>query len=141
VKTFEAPACVIVKHANPCGVAVGATLAEAYQKAWQTDPTSAFGGIIAFNRPLDEATARQIGDNKQFVEVMIAPGSRRRRGRCSRPSRTCAARGAAGRWCQRSGLQARGRRPAAAVARHQERRAHRVARGDEAAPTQRRWTT
>jgi phosphoribosylaminoimidazolecarboxamide formyltransferase/IMP cyclohydrolase len=64
---------VIVKHANPCGVAVGATLAEAYQKAWQTDPTSAFGGIIAFNRPLDEATARQIGDNKQFVEVMIAP--------------------------------------------------------------------
>ena len=73
VKTFEAPACVIVKHANPCGVAVGATLAEAYQKAWQTDPTSAFGGIIAFNRPLDEATARQIGDNKQFVEVMIAP--------------------------------------------------------------------
>ncbi len=73
VKTFEVPACVIVKHANPCGVAVGATLAEAYQKAWQTDPTSAFGGIIAFNRPLDEATARQIGDNKQFVEVMIAP--------------------------------------------------------------------
>ena len=73
VKTFDAPACVIVKHANPCGVAVGATLVEAYQKAWQTDPTSAFGGIIAFNRPLDEATARQIGDNKQFVEVMIAP--------------------------------------------------------------------
>ncbi len=73
VKTFDAPACVIVKHANPCGVAVGASLVEAYQKAWQTDPTSAFGGIIAFNRPLDEATARQIGDNRQFVEVMIAP--------------------------------------------------------------------
>ncbi len=73
VRSFEAPACVIVKHANPCGVAVGATLTEAYQKAWQTDPTSAFGGIIAFNRPLDEATARQIGDNKQFVEVLIAP--------------------------------------------------------------------
>jgi len=72
VRSFEAPACVIVKHANPCGVAVGATLTEAYQKAWQTDPTSAFGGIIAFNRPLDEATARQIGDNKQFVEVLIA---------------------------------------------------------------------
>ena len=72
-RSFDAPACVIVKHANPCGVAVGATLAEAYQKAWQTDPTSAFGGIIAFNRPLDEATARQIGENKQFVEVMIAP--------------------------------------------------------------------
>ena len=73
VKTFEAPACVIVKHANPCGVAVGSTLAEAYGKAWKTDPTSAFGGILAFNRPLDEATARQIGDNKQFVEVLVAP--------------------------------------------------------------------
>jgi phosphoribosylaminoimidazolecarboxamide formyltransferase/IMP cyclohydrolase len=73
VKTFDVPACVIVKHANPCGVAVGATLAEAYGKAWATDPTSAFGGILAFNRPLDEATARKIGDNKQFVEVLIAP--------------------------------------------------------------------
>ena len=73
VKTFEAPACVIVKHANPCGVAVGANLVEAYGKAWKTDPTSAFGGILAFNRPLDEATARQIADNKQFVEVLIAP--------------------------------------------------------------------
>ena len=73
VKTFDAPACVIVKHANPCGVAVGASLAEAYAKAWKTDPTSAFGGILAFNRPLDEATARAIGENKQFVEVLIAP--------------------------------------------------------------------
>ena len=73
VKTFDVPACVIVKHANPCGVAVGATLVEAYGKAWTTDPTSAFGGILAFNRPLDEATARRIGDNKQFVEVLIAP--------------------------------------------------------------------
>jgi phosphoribosylaminoimidazolecarboxamide formyltransferase/IMP cyclohydrolase len=73
VKTFDAPACVIVKHANPCGVAVGATLVEAYGKAWTTDPTSAFGGILAFNRPLDEATAQRIGDNKQFVEVLIAP--------------------------------------------------------------------
>jgi len=73
VKTFDAPACVIVKHANPCGVAVGTTLVEAYAKAWKTDPTSAFGGILAFNRPLDEATARQIGEHKQFVEVLIAP--------------------------------------------------------------------
>ena len=73
VKTFDAPACVIVKHANPCGVAVGTDLVEAYGKAWTTDPTSAFGGILAFNRPLDEATARRIGDNKQFVEVLIAP--------------------------------------------------------------------
>ena len=73
VKTFDAPACVIVKHANPCGVAVAGSLLEAYAKAWQTDPVSAYGGILAFNRPLDEATARRIGENKQFVEVLIAP--------------------------------------------------------------------
>jgi phosphoribosylaminoimidazolecarboxamide formyltransferase / IMP cyclohydrolase len=73
-KTFDAPACVIVKHANPCGVAVGDTLVEAYDKAWRTDPTSAFGGILAFNRPVDEATARRINEHKQFVEVLIAPG-------------------------------------------------------------------
>jgi len=73
VKTFaEAPACVIVKHANPCGVALGANPLEAYERAFKTDPTSAFGGIIAFNRPLDEATARAIID-RQFVEVIIAP--------------------------------------------------------------------
>jgi len=74
VKTFDAAACVIVKHANPCGVAVGNSLVEAYAKAWTTDPTSAYGGILAFNQPVDEATARQIADNKQFVEVLIAPG-------------------------------------------------------------------
>ena len=74
VRSFEdTPACVIVKHANPCGVAVAGSLVEAYHKAWQTDPTSAYGGIVALNRPLDEATARRIGDNKQFVEVLIAP--------------------------------------------------------------------
>ncbi len=73
VKSFDAPACVIVKHANPCGAAVGPTLVEAYAKAWATDPTSAFGGIVACNRPLDEATARRIGEHKQFVEVLIAP--------------------------------------------------------------------
>lgn len=72
VKLFEQPACVIVKHANPCGVAVGANLLEAYQKAFETDPESAFGGIIAFNRELDAATAQAIVD-KQFVEVIIAP--------------------------------------------------------------------
>ncbi len=71
VKTFDAPACVIIKHANPCGVAVGANPAEAYAKAFQTDPTSAFGGIIAFNRELDEAGAQAVA--KQFVEVLIAP--------------------------------------------------------------------
>jgi phosphoribosylaminoimidazolecarboxamide formyltransferase/IMP cyclohydrolase len=73
VKAFDAPACVIVKHANPCGVAVGATLLEAYQKALQTDPTSAFGGIIAFNRPLDADVVEQINANKHFVEVALAP--------------------------------------------------------------------
>ena len=74
VKSFpEAPACVIVKHANPCGVALGDSQLEAYDRAFRTDPTSAFGGIIAFNRPLDKATASAIID-RQFVEVIIAPG-------------------------------------------------------------------
>ncbi|WP_153101326.1 bifunctional phosphoribosylaminoimidazolecarboxamide formyltransferase/IMP cyclohydrolase [Paraburkholderia hayleyella] len=71
VKTFEAPACVIIKHANPCGVALGESAADAYAKALQTDPTSAFGGIIAFNREVDEATAQAVA--RQFVEVLIAP--------------------------------------------------------------------
>ncbi|MEX2495135.1 MAG: bifunctional phosphoribosylaminoimidazolecarboxamide formyltransferase/IMP cyclohydrolase, partial [Woeseia sp.] len=63
---------VIVKHANPCGVALGETILEAYQRAYSTDPTSAFGGIIAFNRPLNGETARAIID-RQFVEVVVAP--------------------------------------------------------------------
>ena len=71
VKTFNETACVIVKHANPCGVAVGASGLEAYSKALQTDPTSAFGGIIALNVELDGKTAEAIA--KQFVEVIIAP--------------------------------------------------------------------
>lgn len=71
VKSFDTPACVIVKHANPCGVALGADAAQAYGKAFQTDPTSAFGGIIAFNCAVDEAAALHI--SKQFVEVLIAP--------------------------------------------------------------------
>ncbi len=74
VKSFAQPACVIVKHANPCGVALGQSIRDAYARAFQTDPTSAFGGIIAFNQPLDEQTARDIID-KQFVEVIIAPGA------------------------------------------------------------------
>lgn len=72
VKSFEQPACVIVKHANPCGVAVGKDAHEAYAKAFQTDPTSAFGGIIAFNRVVDKAAAEAVV--KQFVEVLMAPG-------------------------------------------------------------------
>lgn len=71
VKSLAAPACVIVKHANPCGVAVGNDPLEAYSKAFQTDPTSAFGGIIAFNRPLDGAGAQAVA--RQFVEVLMAP--------------------------------------------------------------------
>ena len=71
VKSFAEPACVIVKHANPCGVAVAATPAAAYAKAFKTDPVSAFGGILAFNRALDEAAAEAIGG--QFAEVVIAP--------------------------------------------------------------------
>jgi phosphoribosylaminoimidazolecarboxamide formyltransferase/IMP cyclohydrolase len=74
VKQFsEGPACVIVKHANPCGVAFGGNLLEAYDRAYSTDPESAFGGIIAFNQELDGETAQAIVD-RQFVEVIIAPG-------------------------------------------------------------------
>ena len=71
VKTFDEAACVIIKHANPCGVATGASPLEAYSKAFQTDPTSAFGGIIAFNSAVDGNTAEAVA--KQFVEVVIAP--------------------------------------------------------------------
>jgi phosphoribosylaminoimidazolecarboxamide formyltransferase/IMP cyclohydrolase len=72
VRQFESPACVIVKHANPCGVAAAATVREAYLRAYEPDATSAFGGIIAFNRPLDAETAAAILE-RQFVEVIAAP--------------------------------------------------------------------
>ncbi|UDG80212.1 bifunctional phosphoribosylaminoimidazolecarboxamide formyltransferase/IMP cyclohydrolase [Candidatus Steffania adelgidicola] len=72
VKTFTDTACVIVKHANPCGVAIGKTLLAAYDLAYQTDPTSAFGGVIAFNRPLNADTVKLIL-RRQFVEVIITP--------------------------------------------------------------------
>jgi phosphoribosylaminoimidazolecarboxamide formyltransferase/IMP cyclohydrolase len=73
VKSFhEAPTCVIVKHANPCGVAIGNSLQKAYKRAYAADPTSAFGGIAAFNRPLDAVTAKTIVE-RQFIEVIIAP--------------------------------------------------------------------
>ncbi len=71
VRSFSAPACVIVKHANPCGVAVGTDALNAYQKAFKTDPTSAFGGILAFNTELSAAAAQEVA--KQFAEVIIAP--------------------------------------------------------------------
>ena len=72
MKTFAEPACVIVKHANPCGVAIAATPLDAYRNAFATDPTSAFGGIIAFNRAVDAATLEAVA--AQFLEVLIAPG-------------------------------------------------------------------
>ncbi len=72
VRQFDLPACVIVKHANPCGVAVGTGCLDAYEQAYATDPTSAFGGILAFNTPLDGAACKAILD-RQFVEVLIAP--------------------------------------------------------------------
>jgi len=72
VRVFAAPACVIVKHGNPCGVAMAADLKTAYERAYTTDPTSAYGGIVAFNRPLDAATLNAVVE-RQFVEVMIAP--------------------------------------------------------------------
>src|SRR5690606_37220908 len=72
VKPFADPACVIVKHANPCSVAIGSDILQAYELAFSTDPTSAFGGIIAFNRELHAATA-QARIARQFVEVFIAP--------------------------------------------------------------------
>ena len=72
VKSFSGPACVIVKHANPCGVAIAETPLKAYELAFQTDPTSAFGGIIAFNREFDAESARRITE-QQFTEVIIAP--------------------------------------------------------------------
>jgi phosphoribosylaminoimidazolecarboxamide formyltransferase/IMP cyclohydrolase len=72
VRSWTTPACAIVKHANPCGVATGKKLKAAYERAYSSDPTSAYGGVIAFNRPLDERTAEKILDN-QFAEVIVAP--------------------------------------------------------------------
>jgi len=71
VKTLEAPACVIVKHANPCGAAIGPSAMEAYHKAFATDPTAAFGGIIAFNCTVDRDAAEAV--SRQFLEVLVAP--------------------------------------------------------------------
>jgi len=73
VREFSGPACVIVKHANPCGVAEASSVFEAYDLAFKTDPTSAFGGIIAFNQPVDDQTAEEI-NSRQFVEVVLATG-------------------------------------------------------------------
>ena len=91
VKQFEAPACVIVKHANPCGVAVADSHPGRLRQSFKTDPTSAFGGIIAFNRPLDAKTPHSEIIDKQFVEVIVAPSIDGRCRRCdSRPRKMCA---------------------------------------------------
>lgn len=74
VREFAEPAAVVIKHNNPCGAAIGATLEEAFQKAYEGDPLSAYGGVLAFNREVDEATARQITEPKRFIECIIAPG-------------------------------------------------------------------
>ncbi len=73
VREFEEPACVIVKHTNPCGTAIGADVVEAYDKAHASDPISAYGGVMAFNRPVPPGVAHHIGANEQFVEVIVAP--------------------------------------------------------------------
>jgi phosphoribosylaminoimidazolecarboxamide formyltransferase/IMP cyclohydrolase len=73
VKTFDTPACVIIKHANPCGVAIDVSLLSAYEKAFQTDSTSAFGGIIAFNGTVDADVVAAMNARKHFVEVLLAP--------------------------------------------------------------------
>jgi phosphoribosylaminoimidazolecarboxamide formyltransferase/IMP cyclohydrolase len=74
VREFAEPAAVVIKHNNPCGAAVGATLEEAFRKAYEGDPLSAYGGVLAFNREVDEATATQITEPKRFIECVIAPG-------------------------------------------------------------------
>jgi phosphoribosylaminoimidazolecarboxamide formyltransferase/IMP cyclohydrolase len=74
VREFAEPAAVCIKHNNPCGAAVGATLVEAFQKAYEGDPLSAYGGVLAFNREVDEATATQITEPNRFIECAIAPG-------------------------------------------------------------------
>jgi phosphoribosylaminoimidazolecarboxamide formyltransferase/IMP cyclohydrolase len=74
VRDFEQPAAVVIKHNNPCGAAVGATLEEAFRKAYEGDPLSAYGGVLGFNREVDEATATQITEPGRFVECVIAPG-------------------------------------------------------------------
>ncbi|HEX5272610.1 MAG TPA: bifunctional phosphoribosylaminoimidazolecarboxamide formyltransferase/IMP cyclohydrolase [Gemmataceae bacterium] len=74
VREFVEPAAVVIKHNNPCGAAVGATLEEAFRKAYEGDPLSAYGGVLAFNREVDEATATQITEPKRFIECVIAPG-------------------------------------------------------------------
>src|SRR5207244_5603856 len=73
-REFAGPAAVVIKHNNPCGAAVGATLEEAFKKAHEGDPLSAYGGVLAFNREVDAATATQVTEPNRFIECVIAPG-------------------------------------------------------------------
>src|SRR5262249_12811647 len=73
VREFAAPAAVVIKHNNPCGCAVGASLEEAFRRAFEGDPLSAYGGVLGFNRAVDEATALQVSEPNRFVECIIAP--------------------------------------------------------------------
>src|SRR5207247_2268790 len=74
VREFAEPAAVVIKHNNPCGAAVGASLEEAFRRAYEGDPLSAYGGVLGFNRKVDEATARQMTEPNRFIECIIAPG-------------------------------------------------------------------
>src|SRR5205085_5130688 len=74
VREFREPAAVVLKHNNPCGAAVASSLMDAFRKAYEGDPLSAYGGILGFNREIDEATAREITEPNRFVECIIAPG-------------------------------------------------------------------
>ena len=124
VRVFNEPACVIVKHANPCGVATAVSLVDAYDRAYRTDPTSAFGGIIAFNRELDEETAAAIA-GRQFVEVIAAPSISAAAAAVlagKQNIRVLAIGALANRPDFRSRIPQRRRRPAGAEPRHRARR-------------------
>ena len=122
VQEFEVPACAIIKHNNPCGVAVGSSVVEAYRRAFACDPQSAFGGVICFNRPVDAELAQAL--TGQFVEVVLAPGLQRRRGRRAlQQAEPAHPRGRRAPPRQRLGVgrQARDRRPAGAGPRPRPR--------------------
>ena len=122
-REFVLPACVIVKHANPCGVAVGATVEEAYDKALASDPTSAYGGVVVLNREVEAPLGEKLAE--QFVEVLFAPGLHRGRAQRAAPQEEHAhpaRRRAACRRRRRAELQARDRRDAGAGLRRRDRR-------------------
>jgi phosphoribosylaminoimidazolecarboxamide formyltransferase/IMP cyclohydrolase len=124
VKTFDTPACVIIKHANPCGVAVDTTLLSAYEKAFQTDSTSAFGGIIAFNGTVDADVVTAMNARKHFVEVLLAPAFTGGAGNAGRQAESARPRTAAGKDPARLRDETRRRRPAGPDPRPLQRPGH-----------------